>query len=161
MSHIKKITSLSLAALWLTAMGAPQASADTAFTGEKWVDSLKFSGDLRIRHEGIYFKQAVAGNNDENRQRIRFRWGGTANIQDFLVGFRLASGVGQQVLQDADMAVADREPLATAGQFVRPGVEAKGTECIDEAGGHQGIVGSGGRGQKEPYKSANTATVST
>jgi hypothetical protein len=38
------------------------------------------------------------------------------------------SGVGQQLLQDAEMAVADREPLATAGQLVRPGVEAKGAE---------------------------------
>src|SRR5258706_946744 len=92
----------ALFALWLGMGAVSRVSADTAFTGEKWTDSIKFNGDMRIRHESFYIKSTAAsgGQNsghDRNRERLRLRFGFTANMQDFLVGFRIASGVGEQV----------------------------------------------------------------
>jgi hypothetical protein len=74
---------------------AKPAHADLSLTGEKWVDVIKFSGDIRQRHESFFYKQA--GQRDSNRERFRLRWGVTATIQDFTAGFRIASGAGQQV----------------------------------------------------------------
>jgi hypothetical protein len=72
-----------------------KASADTLFQGEKFTDIVKFNGDMRLRHE--FFKYTQAGVADQNRERFRFRFGATATMQDFIVGFRLASGAGQAV----------------------------------------------------------------
>ncbi len=80
--------------LWLGMGMAASVSADTAFQGEKWTDSIKFNGDMRIRHDASYNKSA--GNRDRNRERFRLRFGVTASMQDFLVGMRFASGTGEQ-----------------------------------------------------------------
>src|SRR5206468_4042119 len=77
------------------------AFADALFEGEKFTDKLKFSGDLRLRHEAFYVKStgasAANSGHDRSRERMRLRFGVTANIQDVTAGFRLASGVGEQV----------------------------------------------------------------
>ena len=65
--------------LILAAAGA--VKADTSFTADKWVDSLKFGGDMRLRDESLFIKSVGAGNNDEDRQRIRLRYGVTASMQ--------------------------------------------------------------------------------
>lgn len=58
-----------------------------------WVDRVSFSGDLRLRHES-FFKEDPA--RDRHRQRFRLRLGTEMEIESLLVGFRLASGVGDQ-----------------------------------------------------------------
>jgi hypothetical protein len=94
-----------LSALWIgVTISAPAAMADTMFQADKWVDSLKFGGDMRLRHESLYIKGAGNGNNDQNRERIRLRYGATAAMQDFQAGFRIASGVGQQVSTNQTLA---------------------------------------------------------
>jgi hypothetical protein len=64
----------------------------TKFT--KWVDRMNFSGDLRLRQENFMMD---APNVDRSRQRFRLRLGSTLKIDDFLVGFQLASGTGEAV----------------------------------------------------------------
>lgn len=90
---------LALATLCIGLGLSTQAKADATLSGEKWVDTIKFSGDMRVRHEGFYYKQAgtAANTQDRNRERFRLRWGATAAIQDWTVGLRLASGTGEQV----------------------------------------------------------------
>lgn len=60
----------------------------------KWVDRINFSGDLRLRQESFRME---APNVDRTRQRFRLRLGSALKIDDFLVGFQLASGTGEQV----------------------------------------------------------------
>lgn len=56
----------------------------------EWVSSLKFSGDLRLRYDGIY--SDLPGLVDRHRGRFRLRYGVVATLtDDFEVGFRLAS----------------------------------------------------------------------
>lgn len=59
-----------------------------------WVTSLKISGDVRLRYDGIYFDPESGGPTgvDRNRIRHRTRVGITASLlDDFEVGVRLAS----------------------------------------------------------------------
>ena len=69
-----------------------------------WIDSISFSGDLRLREEYVNFDNAnvciapaTSCGPDYNRERFRLRFGTEITIGKFLVGFRLASGTGQQV----------------------------------------------------------------
>ncbi len=56
---------------------------------ESWTNRIKFSGDLRDRFEYIDER----GKEVRTRNRVRFRLGATAQVNDDLkVGFRLASG---------------------------------------------------------------------
>jgi Putative porin len=73
----------------------------------KWVNRLDFSGDLRIRDEEFFDNCNNTSNNcangglnngvNRNRTRFRLRLGAVIKISDFTVGFRLASGTGEQV----------------------------------------------------------------
>jgi hypothetical protein len=67
---------------------------DTALA--KWIDLIKFSGDLRIRHESFFYSGAPA-TVDRSRQRFRLRVGSDIKIKDFTVVIRLASGSGEAV----------------------------------------------------------------
>src|ERR1043165_8181444 len=88
----------TLAALLAFGLGAsiyaPAAKADAVFAGEKWTDTIKFNGDLRLRHEDFFNKGVNAV--DRHRERLRLRFGATASIQDFTAGIRFASGTGEQ-----------------------------------------------------------------
>lgn len=61
----------------------------------KFVSNLKVSGDIRLRQENFW--KSTKGQRDRSRQRFRFRLGVQPQIQDVTVGFRLASGTGEQV----------------------------------------------------------------
>ncbi len=91
----------ALALIWLSVATVPVVKADATLSGEKWTDSIKFNGDLRLRHESFFVKSrgAAAANSsqDRNRERLRLRFGVTGAIQDFTAGIRFASGVGEQV----------------------------------------------------------------
>src|SRR5882724_6945777 len=83
-----------LAAVWLGTAPLSSAFADVTLGGNNWVDSLKFGGDLRLRHDTL---QEVGGPTDRNRERFRLRFGVTATIQDFMAKFQMASGTGSQL----------------------------------------------------------------
>jgi hypothetical protein len=73
----------------------------------KWIDRIKFSGDLRVRDEEFFdncdnkangcANGGLNNGTDRNRARFRLRFGAEIKISDFTVGFRLASGTGEQV----------------------------------------------------------------
>jgi hypothetical protein len=94
MFDLKRTMALAALALSFAAVRAPIVSADAAFAGEKWVDTLKFGGDFRLRHESFFNK--TAGQVDRHRERMRLRFGAVATIQDVTAGLRLASGTGEQ-----------------------------------------------------------------
>jgi len=85
---------LALLAVGLCAGFVSVAQAATEFEGEKTTDKIKFSGDIRLRHESFFNK--TAGQANRHRERLRLRWGAVANMQDLTVGLRLASGTGEQ-----------------------------------------------------------------
>jgi len=95
LATLKKVLG-TLVVLMLGLIGyAPAVHADAAFAGEKWVDTLKFNGDLRLRHEDFFNKGVNAV--DRHRERFRMRFGATATIQDWTAGMKFASGTGEQV----------------------------------------------------------------
>lgn len=57
------------------------------------IDRITFSGDARLRHESFYRNTA----DDRHRQRFRLRLGADLKLDTITVGFRLASGTGEQV----------------------------------------------------------------
>src|SRR2546425_11634470 len=70
-----------------------------------WIDSISFFGDLRLRYEYFNYDNGntapptnvAASNLDRQRERFRLRFGTEIVAGKFLVGFRLASGTGEQV----------------------------------------------------------------
>ena len=65
------------------------AEAKAEVKADNWTDRITFSGDLRDRFEYIDER----GKDVRTRNRIRFRLGATAKVnEDLSVGFRLASG---------------------------------------------------------------------
>lgn len=95
-----KTTSLVLAAA-LAAVAAPCWSQTLPPAWERIklsdsVSSLKFGGDLRLRHES--FARRGAGTTDRSRFRFRARFGVEASHpHDLTTVLRLASGTGEQV----------------------------------------------------------------
>lgn len=60
------------------------------------IESVKLSGDVRLRHET--FNKRTAGNKARQRQRFRFRLGSEITLPYyFSVNAKFASGVGEQV----------------------------------------------------------------
>lgn len=63
----------------------------------KWIDRVTFYGDVRVRHESIWYSaDPGTGDDGENRhrQRFRLRLGTQLKIKDVLVVVQLASGNG-------------------------------------------------------------------
>ncbi len=87
-------TMLVLAVLTVSFLSVARA-AETDVQTSKTTDKLVFNGDMRVRHESFFNK--TRGSVDRHRERYRLRFGATANIQDFLVGLKLATGTGEQV----------------------------------------------------------------
>ena len=94
----------------------------------KWVENVKWSGDLRYRHESL--DDTDSGSDKRNRNRIRARLGLTAKVNDeWDLGFRLASGSSEsptstnETLDNSfsskeiwlDLAYADWHPGAYPG----------------------------------------------
>jgi hypothetical protein len=83
-----------LAAVWMAVGTVTPSFADVTLGGSSWLDSLKFGGDLRLRHDTL---QEMGGPTDRNRERFRLRFGLTATVQDLTAVFRMASGTGSQL----------------------------------------------------------------
>ncbi|MBA4150047.1 MAG: putative porin [Verrucomicrobia bacterium] len=92
----------------------------------EWVTALKFTGDLRLRYDGIY--SDVPGLVDRHRARFRLRYGVVASLaEDFEVGFRLAStastggnSAGDPVSTNETFGNnANRKPIGIDLAFVR------------------------------------------
>ena len=60
--------------------------------GPKWLDNLKFSGDLRLRYQGECFSGRTRRDRNRARFRLRFGFKKTWLEKQMEVGFRLASG---------------------------------------------------------------------
>ncbi|MFN0118824.1 MAG: putative porin [Elusimicrobiota bacterium] len=72
------------------------AFADPIVSYSKWVEEIKFSGDLRLRHEN--FDKRTAGQTDRQRQRFRLRLNTDIRLPaNFQIKMTLASGTGEQV----------------------------------------------------------------
>ena len=93
MSIIKKGIAALTAFCFVVGYTAP-SFADVSLGGNNWVDSIKFGGDIRLRHDTI---QQPSGSTDRNRERFRIRFGLEATIQDVSAIFRMASGTGSQL----------------------------------------------------------------
>src|SRR5439155_25306978 len=83
----------ALTAVFLAVSYSLPSFAEVSIGGNNWVDSIKFTGDLRLRHDTL---QEMGGPTDRNRERFRLRFGLVATIQDFMVKFQMASGTGSQ-----------------------------------------------------------------
>lgn len=80
----------------LIAAPVKPVQAATELTFSNWVNSVKISGDLRIRHE--IFHKKTAGQVDRQRQRFRLRIGSEWALPHNLTGYlKLATGTGEQV----------------------------------------------------------------
>lgn len=81
----------------LTALLAVPASAQLdKLKLSDTIQSIKFSGDIRLRHDS-YMKRG-AGTNDRNRLRYRLRFGPVIALpEDLTAIIRLGSGTGEQV----------------------------------------------------------------
>jgi hypothetical protein len=94
-----------------------------------WVNSLKFSGDVRLRYEGFY-SDVSAGTNgfiDRNRFRYRLRFGAAVTMLDHLeAGFRLTSS-------EAASGGVEGDPISGNSTFQNNG--SKKMIYIDQAYG--------------------------
>lgn len=97
----------------------------------KWIEKIKFSGDLRYRHETIDEESGGDWNDGHNRNRIRARLMMNAAVNDeWDVGVRIASGSEDPVSTNQtlsggftskdiwlDMAYLDYHPGALVGSL--------------------------------------------
>ena len=98
-----------LAILWLGIAPLSSVFADTSVEGQKWVDSLKFGGDLRLRGDGLLNS---GGKSDRSRERFRLRFGAEFTTQDLLAALRFASGSGSQLsANQTEGAAFGQKPL--------------------------------------------------
>jgi hypothetical protein len=95
----RKMMSIAMAAgLFLAALPNTKAFADDTSANisiGKAVSNLKIFGDMRLRQENFW--KASRTQLDRSRQRFRLRLGIQPQLQDITIGFRMASGTGEQV----------------------------------------------------------------
>ncbi len=84
----------ALTTVFLAASYSTPSFADTTLGGNSWVDSIKFGGDIRLRHDTL---SQAGGITDRNRERFRLRFGTEVTIQDWMAKFQFASGTGNQL----------------------------------------------------------------
>src|SRR5258708_7583798 len=96
MSNISNIRRgmAALTAFFMVASYVAPSFADVSIGGNNWVDSIKFSGDLRLRHDTL---NQAGGTTDRNRERFRLRFGTEVTIQDWMAKIQFASGTGSQL----------------------------------------------------------------
>ena len=89
---LKKLVEKGIISEGEAAVLAEEANSEFNNSMPSWVNSLTLKGDLRLRYDHTY-DSASNGASAEDRWRYRFRFGGTANMQNGVkTGFRLASG---------------------------------------------------------------------
>ena len=72
------------------------ANADTELSFNKWVETVKITGDYRLRND--MFDKKTPGQVDRNRERFRLRLNLDFGLADhFAIKTTLASGTGEQV----------------------------------------------------------------
>src|SRR5262249_15217384 len=93
MSHRYKFIGRGLTvfmALWLALSPLSTAFAtDVTYGG--WLDSIKWGGDLRLRHDTVF---ATSNGSNRDRDRFRFRYGLNAVSGDLTGIFRMATSAG-------------------------------------------------------------------
>ena len=93
---MKKVLLALVTAIGVLLFGVGVSLAEEAKKGIElsgWVDKVNLSGDLRLRYDSTQKDPAP----DRHRFRFRLRFGFDIEINDFIVGIRLASGTGEQV----------------------------------------------------------------
>ncbi len=93
---MKKVLFTLVIAIGVWIFGAGDSLAEETKKGIElsgWVDRINLSGDLRIRYDSTQKDPDP----DRHRFRFRLRFGSDIEIDDFMVGIRLASGTGEQV----------------------------------------------------------------
>jgi hypothetical protein len=121
----------------------------------KWIDRVTFNGDVRVRHESIWYS-ADPGTGDDrsdrHRQRFRLRLGTQLKIKDLLVVAQLSSGVGDATgnnqsfdnfssqkqiwIQQAYLSwnpASARWVTIAAGKMENPFFRAEGSELVWDA----------------------------
>ena len=93
--ELKKIVMTLVGVLFLSPSFLRADDTSSNISIGKMISNLKISGDMRVRQENFWY--ATPGKVDRSRQRFRFRLGIEPQIQDIKIGFRLASGTGEQV----------------------------------------------------------------
>jgi hypothetical protein len=91
-SIIKK-GAVILAAIGLNVLPLKTVFA-TDVTYNTWLDSIKFGGDLRLRHDTLF---ATSNGSNRDRDRFRFRYGFNAKSGDITAIFRMATSAGTSV----------------------------------------------------------------
>jgi hypothetical protein len=94
----KMFAAAALSAVLLSAVPQRAAAQAEKLKLSDAIQTLTFSGDLRLRDDFRDRRGSVSGVNDVNQQRFRLRFGLEAAMpSDVTAAFRLASGVGEQV----------------------------------------------------------------
>ena len=96
MRNLRRMTKGGIALLtagWLGILPLSSAFA-TDVKYSDWLDTLKFGGDLRLRHDALL---ATSNGNNLDRERFRLRYGFEAVAGDVTAIFRMASGTGSQL----------------------------------------------------------------
>lgn len=94
----KTLRRMGLLALVATSflMAGTEAKADTTQTFNKWVEDIKWTGDIRVRQE--MFNKKTRSQVDRTRQRFRLRLNTDVKLPyNLMVKLTLASGTGEQV----------------------------------------------------------------
>ncbi|MFH1355114.1 MAG: putative porin [Candidatus Omnitrophota bacterium] len=79
----------------------------------KWVQNIKFKGDLRLRYQSNHNKTVANQTSERHRGRIRARLGAEAKVNDKLkVGLGLATGLDDQNQSDPD----DKDTIRSTNQ---------------------------------------------
>jgi hypothetical protein len=79
-----------LAAGWLGMVPLSSALA-TDVTYGSWLDTVKFGGDLRLRHDSMF---NTSNTSNRDRERYRFRYGFNATAGDVTTIFRMSTSAG-------------------------------------------------------------------
>ena len=94
---LKKLVEKGIISEGEAAVLAEEANSEFNNSMPSWVNSLTLKGDLRLRYEQKH--QDTSDEMGRTRGRYRFRWGGTATMNNgFKAGFRFASGSGNNPL---------------------------------------------------------------
>ncbi len=93
MSNLLRMTKRGVAVLaagWLGIVPLSSAFATDVSYGS-WLDSVKFGGDLRLRHDTVF---ATSNASNRDRDRFRLRYGFNAQAGDITTLFRMATSAG-------------------------------------------------------------------
>jgi len=110
MSTIRRIVKggvALLAAGWLGMIPLSSAFA-TDVKYPDWLDSVKWGGDLRLRHDSLFY---TSNQSDRDRERFRLRYGVTAVAGDVTAIFRLGTSAGSAASKGPNSTV-NGDPLS-------------------------------------------------